>query len=245
VFQAKDAVLSEVQALKPNHEARLEAIERAEKLRKKELMMRGAGGKFEDELEEFVGEQKLKKSGGIEETERRRRLRDQQALKEARRTEGTLSSGDNTSRPMQAVDQHEEGDSAQDRGGDVEGKLNSDGNASKGDETNGLNVSSRFHTPQQSLDGQSGSHSASSLNPLERTPEQGEEQASEHTIVAEHIGEQSGVENGATDGDYDSAEPVEPTAISQGIAGEGALRREDSGHVENFYDAEVTIPEIP
>jgi hypothetical protein len=149
---------------------------------------------------------------------------------------------------MQAADQHEEGDSAQDRGGEVEGKLNSDGNASKGDETNGLKVSSMFHTPQQSIDGQSGGHSASSSNPPERTPERGEEQASEHTIVAEHIGEQSVVENGATDGDYDSAaEPVEHTVTRQGIAGDGALRREDSGHIENFYDAEVTIPdsEIP
>lgn len=43
VVTAKDAVLNEVVALQPNHEQRLEAIERAEKKRKKELQSRGIG----------------------------------------------------------------------------------------------------------------------------------------------------------------------------------------------------------
>lgn len=41
VVHAKDAVMNEVVALQPNHERRLEAIERAEKKRKKELQSRG------------------------------------------------------------------------------------------------------------------------------------------------------------------------------------------------------------
>lgn len=86
IVHAKDAVLSEVSALQPNHEQRLEAIERAEKLRKKELEMRGQD-EFEEELGEFVEENKLKKSGGVEETERRRKLREQKVLEEQRKND--------------------------------------------------------------------------------------------------------------------------------------------------------------
>ncbi|ODQ66971.1 AIP3-domain-containing protein [Nadsonia fulvescens var. elongata DSM 6958] len=78
--EAKDAVLSEVLALRPNHQSRLEAIEKAEKLRKLELENRV--DKFEKELGEFVGEKKLKKSGGVEEAERRRQVRDEQIRRE-------------------------------------------------------------------------------------------------------------------------------------------------------------------
>ena len=46
---AKEGVLGEVRALQPNHENRLEAIERAEKLRQKELENR-RGGEFQKEL---------------------------------------------------------------------------------------------------------------------------------------------------------------------------------------------------
>jgi hypothetical protein len=90
IKHVKDAVLSEVSALQPNHERRLEAIERAEKLRKKELEMRGQGGEFEDELGEFVGENKLKKSGGVEETERRRKMREQKVLEEQMKNEAEV-----------------------------------------------------------------------------------------------------------------------------------------------------------
>ncbi|TQS35361.1 hypothetical protein Golomagni_04220 [Golovinomyces magnicellulatus] len=73
---AKEGVLDEVRALQPNHENRLEAIERAEKLRVKELESRREG-EFEKELGSFVEEGKLRKSGGFEETERIRKIRDE------------------------------------------------------------------------------------------------------------------------------------------------------------------------
>lgn len=74
---AKEGVLGEVRALNPNHESRLEAIERAEKLRQKELEGR-RDNPLKKELVEFVGEGKLKKSGGFEEVERARVLKDEQ-----------------------------------------------------------------------------------------------------------------------------------------------------------------------
>lgn len=80
-MKAKDGVLGEVRALQPNHESRLEAIERAEKARKKELETRRVG-RFQKELGNFVQEGKLKKSGGFEETERLRRVKDEYNRKE-------------------------------------------------------------------------------------------------------------------------------------------------------------------
>ncbi|KAK9238988.1 actin interacting protein 3-domain-containing protein [Lipomyces kononenkoae] len=77
---AKDAVLREVRALNPNHESRVEAIERAERLRQKESLSRV--DEFERELNEFVEEGKLKKSGGIEEVERNRKQREEQVWRE-------------------------------------------------------------------------------------------------------------------------------------------------------------------
>ncbi|KGO38611.1 Actin interacting protein 3 [Penicillium expansum] len=80
-MKAKDGVLGEVRALQPNHESRLEAIERAEKARKKELETRRIG-LFQKELGAFVDEGKLKKSGGFEETERLRTAKDERIRKE-------------------------------------------------------------------------------------------------------------------------------------------------------------------
>ncbi|KAI9819430.1 MAG: Bud site selection protein 6 [Thelocarpon impressellum] len=79
--QAKEGVLGEVRALQPNHENRLEAIERAEKARQKELESR-RGGEFQKELGSFVEEGRLKKSGGVEEAERLRKLKDERTRKE-------------------------------------------------------------------------------------------------------------------------------------------------------------------
>ncbi|KAK8177001.1 actin interacting protein 3-domain-containing protein [Phyllosticta citrichinensis] len=79
--KAKDGMLNEVRALQPNHESRLEAIERAEKLRQKELESR-RGGEFQQELSNFVEEGKLKKSGGFEEVERLRIAKDERIRKE-------------------------------------------------------------------------------------------------------------------------------------------------------------------
>lgn len=78
---AKDGVLGEVRALQPNHENRLEAIERAERARQRELESR-KGGEFQREVANFVEEGKLKKTGGAEEVERLRKLKDEKARKE-------------------------------------------------------------------------------------------------------------------------------------------------------------------
>ncbi|KAK3321376.1 actin interacting protein 3-domain-containing protein [Cercophora scortea] len=78
---AKEGVLGEVRALQPNHENRLEAIERAEKLRQKELESRSENP-LKVELTSFVGEGKLKKSGGFEEVERARKAKDDRIRRE-------------------------------------------------------------------------------------------------------------------------------------------------------------------
>ncbi|KAI4284300.1 MAG: hypothetical protein L6R38_001504 [Xanthoria sp. 2 TBL-2021] len=75
-MKAKDGVLGEVRALQPNHETRLEAIERAEKARQEELGSRREGA-FKKELGSFVEEGKLKKSGGVQEAERLRKAKDE------------------------------------------------------------------------------------------------------------------------------------------------------------------------
>ncbi|KAL1964267.1 hypothetical protein VTN77DRAFT_7087 [Rasamsonia byssochlamydoides] len=80
-MKAKDDVLGEVRALQPNHESRLEAIERAEKARQRELESRRID-LFQKELGEFVKEGRLKKSGGVEEAERLRRAKDERIRKE-------------------------------------------------------------------------------------------------------------------------------------------------------------------
>lgn len=80
--KAKDGVLGEVRALRPNHETRLEAIERAEKARQRELESRREG-EFTKELGTFVEEGKLKKSGGVEEAERQRKAKDEKIRREA------------------------------------------------------------------------------------------------------------------------------------------------------------------
>ena len=79
--QARDGVLGEVKALQPNHESRLEAIERAEKARQRDLETR-RDDEFKRELGDFVTEGKLKKSGGVEEVERVRLMREERARKE-------------------------------------------------------------------------------------------------------------------------------------------------------------------
>lgn len=81
-MKAKDGVLGEVRALRPNHETRLEAIERAEKARQRELETRREG-EFTKELGSFVEEGKLKKSGGVEEAERLRKAKDDKNRREA------------------------------------------------------------------------------------------------------------------------------------------------------------------
>ncbi|KAF3907244.1 hypothetical protein ABW20_dc0104453 [Dactylellina cionopaga] len=76
---AKDNVLGEIRALRPNHIDRVEAIERAEKMRQQDLA--GRETPFKKELGKFVEESKLKKSGGVMEMERQRMLKDEQLRK--------------------------------------------------------------------------------------------------------------------------------------------------------------------
>lgn len=78
---AKEGVLGEVRALQPNHEDRLEAIERAEKLRQKELESR-QGNPLHREIASVVSNGKLKKSGGFEEVERARKAKDDRIRRE-------------------------------------------------------------------------------------------------------------------------------------------------------------------
>ncbi|MCJ1379036.1 Bud site selection protein 6 [Xylographa soralifera] len=79
--KAKDGVLDEVRALQPNHDTRLEAIERAEKARQKELEDR-RDSEFKKELGNFVEEGKLRQSGGVEEAERMRKAKDERNRRE-------------------------------------------------------------------------------------------------------------------------------------------------------------------
>jgi hypothetical protein len=92
---AKEGLLGEVRALQPNHENRLEAIERAEKLRQKELESR-KGGEFQKELGNFVEEGKLKKSGGFEEVERARKAKDEKIRREVWERQNGMTLADAT-----------------------------------------------------------------------------------------------------------------------------------------------------
>ena len=91
-MKAKDGVLGEVRALQPNHDTRLEAIERAERLRQKELEER-RDGEFKKELGSFVEEGKLKKSGGVEEAERLRKAKDERNRRTAWETQQDRAAG--------------------------------------------------------------------------------------------------------------------------------------------------------
>lgn len=81
-LEAKEGVLGEVRALHPNHESRLEAIERLEKTRLRDLEARKKDDEFQRELGTFVEEGKLKRSGGVEEVERLRKFREEKAIRE-------------------------------------------------------------------------------------------------------------------------------------------------------------------
>lgn len=80
VHDIRDAVLSEVCALKPDHEGRLDAIAKAEKMRQRERQLDSLN-QFQEELGEFVDEKKFKSSGGIEELEKKRQQQDAENLK--------------------------------------------------------------------------------------------------------------------------------------------------------------------
>jgi len=112
---AKEGVLGEVRALQPNHEDRLEAIERAEKLRQKELESRRENP-LTKELTTFVGEGKLKKSGGVEEVERVRKAKEEATRREVweRMNPGSIMP---ESPPVQQQQQHQQQQQGEDAGG--------------------------------------------------------------------------------------------------------------------------------
>lgn len=76
----KDAILNEVASLIPDHESRLEAIAKAEKIRQRERDLAPLD-QFQEELGDFVDDNRLKKSGGIEELERLRQIKDSENLR--------------------------------------------------------------------------------------------------------------------------------------------------------------------
>lgn len=89
-MKAKDSLLGEVRALRPNHETRLEAIERAERARQKELEDRRENVAFKKELGSFVFESKLRKTTGFEELERQIRAKEELALREEHQAVQTI-----------------------------------------------------------------------------------------------------------------------------------------------------------
>jgi len=108
--EAKDSVLSEVRALQPNHEGRLEAIEKAEKARQKEL--EGRVPEFQKELGEFVEEGKLKKAGGVDEVERLRMARDEKIRKEVWELKKQMEEAEARAEAEESDDEEEEEESS-------------------------------------------------------------------------------------------------------------------------------------
>lgn len=78
-FEGLKTVLEEVKMIEPDSDKRLRAMAHMEKLRHIELSNRI--DEFEDELTSFVGESKLRKTGGALEVERLRQQRDSENLK--------------------------------------------------------------------------------------------------------------------------------------------------------------------
>lgn len=78
--KVREQLLVDVQSLNPDHDGRVEALEKAEKLWQKEREYRD-NGEFEDELESFVGNGSFKRSGGVEEVERLRKQKDEKNLR--------------------------------------------------------------------------------------------------------------------------------------------------------------------
>lgn len=79
-WDASKLVMAEVDAINPNHEERVEAILKAERVREMEKEVR-LRDEFQEELGDFVSNDKLKKSGGISEIEKIRQERDLENIK--------------------------------------------------------------------------------------------------------------------------------------------------------------------
>lgn len=78
--KASEALFAQVESLEPNHEERVEAIKKLERVREmeKEILMTN---EFQEELGDFVEAKMLKSSGGFEEIEKRRKELDEKNLK--------------------------------------------------------------------------------------------------------------------------------------------------------------------
>lgn len=115
--EAKEGVLGEVRALQPNHESRLEAIERAEKLRQKELQTRMVNP-LTKELASFVEEGKLKKSGGVEEVERARKAKDDRIRREVWERMNGIIAEDDGGEDEEDDDEEDEEEEEEEEGGE-------------------------------------------------------------------------------------------------------------------------------
>ncbi|CCH62087.1 hypothetical protein TBLA_0G01410 [Henningerozyma blattae CBS 6284] len=74
----REKLLNDVQSMIPDHESRIDALERAEKLWEKERIYKDKNTKFENELGTFVQQSNLKNAGGIEEVDRMRDEKDKE-----------------------------------------------------------------------------------------------------------------------------------------------------------------------
>lgn len=80
IQSVKDNILNDIKVLSPDHEKRVLAISKAEKIRDKEKELMKFD-QFQEELGSFVEESKLKKAGGINQVERIRANKDIENLK--------------------------------------------------------------------------------------------------------------------------------------------------------------------
>lgn len=78
--QVREQLMMAVESLTPDHESRVDALEKAQKMWEKEKEYRESDA-FQSELGNFVGNSHLKKSGGIEEVERQRKQKDEENLR--------------------------------------------------------------------------------------------------------------------------------------------------------------------
>ncbi|KAJ3473658.1 hypothetical protein NLG97_g10194 [Lecanicillium saksenae] len=118
---AKEDLLGEVRALQPNHENRLDAIERAEKLRQKELQNR-SGNELQREIASFVRDGKLKKSGGFEEVERARIAKDEKIRREVWERMNGIIAEDDEFEEEEEEEELEEGEEYEDAETEVVGE---------------------------------------------------------------------------------------------------------------------------
>ncbi|KAJ2798073.1 Bud site selection protein 6 [Coemansia guatemalensis] len=80
VRDAKKDFLKQIVCVDVDHQRRLDALSAAERLRLQELAAKV--NEFDEELSDFVGQRKLRKTGGTEELERRRAEKDVEVMKD-------------------------------------------------------------------------------------------------------------------------------------------------------------------